>query len=191
MVVLLPLDALDCVNPERIDISEGLDNLVRLSARRCCELCLCRTRERLRELSSVYRRRRRGSSIELAEEPRRLTVLLSGASGIWPRLGVYPLVSSSQYASCSSLCGANDTISSRASLFGAFFNVRRTDLDFLLLPLSDPAHDEDADRGESSALLLRDVRYRVRGWRPSRGAWSVYRLTGINQHPTLQSSGEY
>jgi hypothetical protein len=64
--------------------------------------------------------------------------------------------------------------SSKASLFGDFLSVRRPDLDFLLLPLSDSTHDEDADRGVSSALLLRDGRYRVRGWEPSREAsWSV------------------
>ena len=61
-------------------------------------------------------------------------------------------------------------ISSNASLFGDFLSFRRPDLDFLLLPLSESAHDEDADGGVSSALLLRDGRYRVRGEEPSREA---------------------
>ena len=88
MVVLLPLETLDCVNPERSDTKEGFDDLVRIVARRWSDPCLGRVRARLREPSSVYRRRRRGSAVELIASPLRLAALLSVASGIWPRLGV-------------------------------------------------------------------------------------------------------
>jgi hypothetical protein len=82
IVVLLPLETLDCVNPESNDTNEGFDDLVRLVARRWRDPCLGRARERLSELSSVCRRRRRGSIVELIASPRRLAALLSVASGI-------------------------------------------------------------------------------------------------------------
>lgn len=101
--------------------------------------------------------------MELAAESLRLLDVFSSASGVFPRVGMWPATSSSQCAASSYIgAGAADVLP-----LDAFFRVRLPVLDSLEPPSSVPAEEGGAGCRASSALLTREGRRRVGGAVPS------------------------